>query len=94
MLRVPSAKPRRVSTLTLAIPNLARLRIPSYGSDMTPKQKTLQAIGTLPEDASYEQLQEEVKILAALDEGETDIREGRVVSQEEVKRRLAQWTSS
>jgi predicted transcriptional regulator len=61
---------------------------------MTPKQKTLQALGTLPEDASYEQLQEEVKILAALDEGETDIREGRVVSQEEVKRRLAQWTSS
>ncbi len=61
---------------------------------MTPKQKTLQALGTLPEDASYEQLQEEVKILAALEAGEADIREGRVVSQEEVKRRLAQWTSS
>lgn len=61
---------------------------------MTPKQKTLQAIGTLPEDVSYEQLQEEVRILAALDEGEAEIREGRVVSQEEVKRRLAQWTSS
>lgn len=94
MLRMPLAKPRRDSTLTLAIPNLARLRIPSYGSDMTPKQKTLQAIGTLPEDVSYEQLQEEVRILAALDEGEAEIREGRVVSQEEVKRRLAQWTSS
>ncbi len=61
---------------------------------MTPKQKTLQALGTLPEDASYNDLQEEVKILAALEEADSDIREGRVVSHEEVKRRLAQWTSS
>jgi predicted transcriptional regulator len=61
---------------------------------MTPKQKTLQVLGTLPDDASYEQLQEEVEILAALEEAESDIREGRVVSHEEAKRRLAQWTSS
>ena len=60
---------------------------------MTPKQKTLQALGTLPEDASYDDLQEEVKILAALEEAECDIREGRVVSHDEVKRRLAQLTS-
>lgn len=61
---------------------------------MTPKQKTLQALGSLPEDASYDDLQEEVRILAALNEAESDIREGRVVSHEEAKRRLAQWTSS
>ena len=61
---------------------------------MTPKQKTLQALGTLPEDASYEQLQKEVEILAALEEAEADIREGRVVPHEEAKRRLAQWISS
>jgi predicted transcriptional regulator len=61
---------------------------------MTPKQKTLQALGTLPENASYEQLQEEVQILAALEEAEKDIREGRLVTHEEAKRRLAQWTSS
>lgn len=61
---------------------------------MTPKQKTIQVLTTLPDDASYDQLQEEVKILAALEEAEADIREGRVVSHEEAKRRLAQWTSS
>jgi predicted transcriptional regulator len=61
---------------------------------MTPKQKALQALGSLPEDASYDDLQEEVRILAALNESENDIREGRVVSHEEAKRRLAQWTSS
>jgi predicted transcriptional regulator len=61
---------------------------------MTPKQKALQALGTLPEDSSYEDLQEELKVLAALEEAEDDIREGRVVAHEEVKRRLTQWTSS
>lgn len=61
---------------------------------MTPKQKALQVLGTLPEDATYEDLQEEVRILAALEEGEADIRDGRVVSHDEAKRRLAQWTSS
>jgi predicted transcriptional regulator len=61
---------------------------------MTPKQKTLRALETLPEDASYEELQEEVRILAALEEAEVDIREGRVVSHEEAKRKLAEWTSS
>ena len=61
---------------------------------MTPKQKTLQALGTLPDDASYSELQEELKVLAALEEAETDIREGRVTPHEEVKRRLAQWTSN
>jgi predicted transcriptional regulator len=61
---------------------------------MTPKQKAMHVLATLPEDASYDRLQEEVRILAALDEAETDIREGRVVPHEEVKRRLVQWTSS
>ena len=60
---------------------------------MTPKQKTIQALGTLPDDSSYEDLQEEVKILAALEEAEGDVRNGRVVSHEEAKRRLAEWTS-
>jgi predicted transcriptional regulator len=61
---------------------------------MTRKQKALQTLSTLPEDASYEDLQKEIEVLAALEEADDDIREGRVVSHEEVKRRLAQWTSS
>ena len=60
---------------------------------MTPKQKTIQALGTLPDDSSYEDLQEEVRVLAALEEAESDVRDGRVVSHEEAKRRLAEWTS-
>lgn len=40
---------------------------------MTPKQKALQALGTLPENSSYEELQAELKVLAALEEAEDDI---------------------
>ena len=55
---------------------------------------TSSPLETLPEDASYEPLQEEAGILAALKEAEADIREDRVVTREEAKRRLAQWISS
>jgi predicted transcriptional regulator len=61
---------------------------------MTPKQKAMLALATLPEDVSYHDLEEEVRILSALEEAEDDIRNGRVVTHEEAKRRLAQWTSS
>lgn len=61
---------------------------------MTPKQKALQTLATLPEDSTYEEVQQEVRILAALEEAERDIEAGRVIPHEEVKRRLATWTSS
>lgn len=60
---------------------------------MTPKQKALQTLATLPEDSTYEEVEREVKILAALEEAERDIEAGRVVPHEEVKRRLATWSS-
>ncbi len=52
------------------------------------------ALATLPEDASYYDLQEEVRILAALEEAEEDIRNDRVMSHEDTKTRLASWISS
>ena len=60
---------------------------------MTPKQKALQTLATLPEDSTYEEVQQEVGILAALEEAERDLQAGRVISHDEVKRRLATWTS-
>jgi hypothetical protein len=78
---------------------IRQMRLAEHGfqiqiEHMTPKQRTIQVLGTLPEDSSYSELQEEVKILAALEEAECSIREGRVVPHEEVKQRLAEWTSS
>lgn len=67
---------------------------PKHDSDMTPKQKSLKTLATLPDDSTYEDVQEEVRILAALEDAECDIEAGRIVSHEAVKERLAKWTSS
>ena len=61
---------------------------------MSLKQNAMLVIGALPEDASYQTVSEEISILAALDEAEDDIRQGRVISHEEVKQRFSSWISS
>ena len=61
---------------------------------MSLKQNAIQVIGALPEDANYEAVSEELAILAALDEAEEDIRAGRIVSHEEVKKRFASWITN
>lgn len=60
---------------------------------MTPKEKTLKVLATMPEDSSFQELEQEVKIAAALEAAEEDVRSGRVVSHEEAKRRFAKWIS-
>ncbi len=60
---------------------------------MTPKQNAIQTIGGLPEDASYGDFMDELAVLTALDEAEEDIKSGRLVSHEEVKKQFAQWIS-
>ena len=51
-------------------------------------------IHRLPGDANYQAIAEEIAFLAPLEKGEKDIAEGRVVSNEEVRKRLESWTSS
>ena len=58
---------------------------------VTAKQAVLEAVHRLPDEASFQDIAEEVAFLAALRQGEDDLREGRVVSNEDVKRRLDQW---
>lgn len=60
---------------------------------MTPKEKTIKVLATMPEDSSYEDLQHEVQIVAALEEAENDVKAGRTVPHEEVKRRFEKWIS-
>ena len=60
---------------------------------MTNKQITIEAVRELSDDATLEEIAERVAILAAIREGEQAADEGRVISHEEVKRRMAKWTS-
>jgi len=57
----------------------------------TAKQAVLEAVHRLPEEATFRDIAEEVAFLAAIREGEEDLANGRVLSNEEVKRRLGQW---
>lgn len=48
---------------------------------------------TLPESASLADIREEIDILAAIEEGQRAVREGRVKTQSEVKDLFATWLS-
>jgi predicted transcriptional regulator len=57
----------------------------------TAKQMVLEAVHRLPDEASFGDIADEVAFLAALREGEKDIEQGRIISNEEMKRRLDSW---
>lgn len=61
---------------------------------MNAKDAALQAIHRLPDNADFRAIAEEIAFLAALDQGDHDIKEGRVVSNEEARERLESWTSN
>ena len=60
---------------------------------MTVKEQVLQAIQRLPDDIDYRDVAEEVAFLAAVVEAEEDIQAGRVISNEQMKSRIAEWTA-
>lgn len=59
--------------------------------DMTAKQKVQQLLDRLPDEVSLEQIRYHVYVLHKIERGEKAIEEGRVVSHEEVKRRVQKW---
>ena len=57
-------------------------------SEATAKQKVLEAVKALPEDATVEDAIERLYFLAKVERGLEDARAGRTVSHEEVRRRF------
>jgi predicted transcriptional regulator len=60
---------------------------------MSNKDTVIEAVRALPDGASFEEILEEVAILAAIRRGQADVEAGRVISHEEVKRQVASWIS-
>jgi predicted transcriptional regulator len=52
------------------------------------KDRVLEAVRTLPDDATVEEAMERLYFLAKIDEGERQADAGRTVSHEEAKRRI------
>ena len=59
----------------------------------SPKAIVREVLDRMPENASLPEIAEEIAILAALEEAEQDIREGRVSSHADVKERARKWRS-
>jgi hypothetical protein len=60
---------------------------------MSVKQQVLEAIQRLPDDIGFRDVADEIALLAALQEAEDDIGHGRLISNEEMKSRIAQWSA-
>jgi predicted transcriptional regulator len=55
------------------------------------KEQASGLLARLPADATFKEIQYELYVLAAIDEGMRDIDAGRVVSHEEVGKFMAEW---
>jgi predicted transcriptional regulator len=60
---------------------------------MTTKDLAIKTIQDLPDSATWEDIEERVRFLAAIDKGRADIKAGRVVPHEQVKESLKEWLS-
>ena len=59
---------------------------------MSVKEQILQAVERLPDDVDYRDVSEEIAFLAAVREAERDIEGGRLVTNDQMKARIAEWT--
>ena len=58
----------------------------------TAKEEVQRILNSLPDDTTLEEIQYRLYVRQAITAGLRDVDQGRVVSQEEVERRMAQWT--
>jgi predicted transcriptional regulator len=58
----------------------------------TAKEEVRRILDSLPDDATLEDIQYRIYVRQAIDAGLRDIDQERVVSQEEVERRMSRWT--
>ena len=65
-----------------------------YTFQMSVKEQVLQAIQRLPNDVDFRDVTDEIALLAAVQEAERDIEDGRVISNEEMKSRIAGWSAT
>ena len=61
---------------------------------MSVKEQVLQAINRLPDDIDFRDVTAEIAFLAAMREAEQDIKDGRVITNEQMKARIGGWTAS
>ena len=61
---------------------------------MTTKEIALKTIQDLPDSASWADIEERIRFLAAIDKGLEEIKAGKVIPHEDVKQSLDKWLTS
>ena len=61
---------------------------------MSNKEAVIEIVRKMPEEVTLEEILQEIEILAAIRRGEEAVREGRIISHEDVKQRLGSWLSN
>jgi hypothetical protein len=64
-----------------------------FTEPMTDKQLVLDTVHKLPDDTPLEKISEEIEFLVAVQQGLKALDEGRVVSHEDVRARVASWVN-
>ena len=57
----------------------------------TAKEEVLRMVARLPDESSFEDIQYHIYVREKVERGLRDVEEGRVLSQDEVERRMARW---
>jgi hypothetical protein len=57
----------------------------------SPKQVARQILDSLPDDCSLEEIQYRLHVRQMVEEGRQDVRNGNVVSQQEIEQDLERW---
>lgn len=58
---------------------------------MSTKELALDTIRKLPDTVSWEEIEERIQFLAAVERGRQELRKGKVIPHQEVKENLKEW---
>ena len=57
----------------------------------TAKEEVRKTLNQIPDDASFEDIQYHIYVQEKVERGMKDIEEGRLLSQEEIERKMSKW---
>lgn len=57
----------------------------------TPKDEVRKLLDQIPDDSTFEDIQYHIYVREKIERGLKDVEDGRVLSQEEVERKMAKW---
>ncbi len=71
------------------------MRLEGHGPEanvVSAKEEVRRILEVIPDSASFEDIQYHIYVREKIEQGLKDVKEGRVLSQEEMEQRMRQWT--